>query len=687
MIFNTPLQLLNAYKNGFIGSVCDKEGQERLLAESKHPYFGAAAQSIADSGKGQMALLFKNLLKFDQRAFSERQTTGDCLIGTDKVRMADGSQKMIKDIEAGEYVISAYGNKRKVTSIFKKPYSKAMLKISVAGYQSSITATPDHRFIIDPITMDYKAIGELEVGNKIYLPPINHEEKNITFDMINYFNGECITENTDFKSLRLEPVSNGKIRAKGGRATINRFIKLDEKLSWLIGLYAAEGGIDGSDGKLERITYNLGSHEAIMAEQVKQYIKDIFDIDAYIYQIPSKPSVVYVRINSVFVANLFKELCSGNTYTKSINKKFFITTKSNKLALLKGWFDGDGHKSHKWSTAVSVSRQLVLDFADIANSINLSISTGYRKAYAHSKEAYTLNIKAEHSDEFNTTKGHYVSKISNSKSDIDGRMVQIKKIEPAQSDDGFVYCIEVENDHNFICNGFGVSNCVSHATRNGVDITRSTEIINGDKESFIVRSATEGIYGVRGHGGQGMTCERAVRFVTTDGGILLRKKYGSHDLSVYNGRMAASWGRSGTPRVLIEEAKKNQVKTASNIRSVAEARDALFNGYGVFFCSNLGFSSNRDKNGISQRSGRWMHAMSFGAMDDTRDIFNETLFLILNSWGAWNGGPKRLQQPDGSFWVRQSVVEDIIAQGSMWALSNVDGFPAQKIRWSLNEVL
>lgn len=306
MIFNTPLQLLNAYKNGFIGSVCDKEGQERLLAESKHPYFGAAAQSIADSGKGQMALLFKNLLKFDQRAFSERQTTGDC---------------------------------------------------------------------------------------------------------------------------------------------------------------------------------------------------------------------------------------------------------------------------------------------------------------------------------------------------------------------------------------------VSHAARNGVDITRSTEIINGDKESFIVRSATEGIYGVRGHGGQGMTCERAVRFLTTDGGILLRKKYGSHDLSVYNGRMAASWGRSGTPRVLVEEAKKNQVKTVSNIRSVAEARDALFNGYGVFFCSNLGFSSTRDKNGISQRSGTWMHAMSFGAMDDTRDIFNETLFLILNSWGAWNGGPKRLQQPDGSFWVRQSVAEDIIAQGSMWALSNVDGFPAQKIRWSLNEVL
>jgi len=78
MIFNTPLQLLNAYKNGFIGSVCDEKGREKLLSESKYPFFGAAASSIADSGKGKMALLFKNLLRFDLKAFNERQVTGDC---------------------------------------------------------------------------------------------------------------------------------------------------------------------------------------------------------------------------------------------------------------------------------------------------------------------------------------------------------------------------------------------------------------------------------------------------------------------------------------------------------------------------------------------------------------------------------------------------------------------------------
>lgn len=228
--------------------------------------------------------------------------------------------------------------------------------------------------------------------------------------------------------------------------------------------------------------------------------------------------------------------------------------------------------------------------------------------------------------------------------------------------------------------------CVSHAARNAVDITRSTEIVNGDRESFIVRSATEGIYGVRGHSGQGMTCERAVRFLTKDGGVLLRKKYDKYDLSVYNGKLGASWGYSGTPKILTQEALKNQVKTASNTQSVEQVRDALANGYGVFACSNVGFSSTRDKHGISQRSGSWAHAMAWIAMDDTREIFNETLFLIQNSWGIWNSGPKRFEQPDGSFWIRQSVAEDIIAQGSTWALSAVDGFPPQKIQWSFDEV-
>jgi len=228
--------------------------------------------------------------------------------------------------------------------------------------------------------------------------------------------------------------------------------------------------------------------------------------------------------------------------------------------------------------------------------------------------------------------------------------------------------------------------CVSMSTRNAIDVTRSTEIIGGEREEWVARSATEAIYGSRGHGGQGMSCSVAARFVHQNGGVLLRKKYGSIDLSKYDGMLGARWGRSGVPRELKEEGKKHQVKTISLIKTVEEARDAIANGYAISVCSGHGFSSRRDKYGIAKRSGGWSHAMCWCAMDDSHEIHKETLFLVQNSWGVWNGGPKRLDQPDGSFWIRERDAADMLSQNGSWVLSDVDGFPPRKVDWTLEQV-
>lgn len=227
--------------------------------------------------------------------------------------------------------------------------------------------------------------------------------------------------------------------------------------------------------------------------------------------------------------------------------------------------------------------------------------------------------------------------------------------------------------------------CVSHATRNAVDVTRCCEIINGEREEFIARGATEAIYGSRGHGGEGMSCTGAARFVNQNGGILLRLKYGEYDLSQYSD-MGDKWGRNGVPEELVNEAKKHQVKTISLINTVEQARDALANGYAISVCSNSGFSSRRDKYGIASRSGSWSHAMAWIGMDDTHEIYNETLFLVQNSWGNWNAGEKRHDQPDGSFWIRESDASEMLEENGSWVFSDVDGFPPRKINWTLDKV-
>ena len=220
--------------------------------------------------------------------------------------------------------------------------------------------------------------------------------------------------------------------------------------------------------------------------------------------------------------------------------------------------------------------------------------------------------------------------------------------------------------------------CVSHSTRNAIDITRAVEIdIKGDNEEFICRSATEAIYQSRGHKRQGMTCSGAARYVHEKGGILLRKDYGSVDLSVYNSKLGAS--HKIPKSIYIDEASKHQVKTISLISTVEEARDALANGYAISVCSGYGFSSRRDSKGIAKRSGGWSHAMAWIACDDTHERYKETLFLVQNSWGKWNSGPKVLGQPDGSFWIREKDARGMLASKGSWVFSDVDGFPAKDL--------
>ena len=220
--------------------------------------------------------------------------------------------------------------------------------------------------------------------------------------------------------------------------------------------------------------------------------------------------------------------------------------------------------------------------------------------------------------------------------------------------------------------------CVAHSTRNAVDITRAVEIdINKEPESFEARGANEAIYQSRGHRGQGMTCSSAAKYVHSKGGLLIRKDYGKVDLSKYNSDLGA---RHKIPSsIYTTEAKKHQVKTISLTTTVQEARDALSNGYAISVCSGYGFSSRRDNKGIAKRSSGWNHAMAWIACDDTNKRFKETLFLVQNSWGKWNSGPRVHDQPEGSFWIRERDARGMLAQQGAWVFSDVDGFPARSL--------
>ena len=63
------------------------------------------------------------------------------------------------------------------------------------------------------------------------------------------------------------------------------------------------------------------------------------------------------------------------------------------------------------------------------------------------------------------------------------------------------------------------------------------------------------------------------------------------------------------------------------------------------------------------------------------DEYKRPGVLVQNSWGRnWISGPKRNNQPDGSFWVDAEEIERrILSQGDSWAFSGYEGFKPRKL--------
>jgi hypothetical protein len=74
---DTPYSLLRAYEDGMQGYIFNPREREEFLESQRYAYFNEP--NISGVGLGKRALLWQYTLKLDPKAFSERQTTGDCV--------------------------------------------------------------------------------------------------------------------------------------------------------------------------------------------------------------------------------------------------------------------------------------------------------------------------------------------------------------------------------------------------------------------------------------------------------------------------------------------------------------------------------------------------------------------------------------------------------------------------------
>lgn len=224
------------------------------------------------------------------------------------------------------------------------------------------------------------------------------------------------------------------------------------------------------------------------------------------------------------------------------------------------------------------------------------------------------------------------------------------------------------------------SDCVSMGTALAVDTRKVAEIIQGERESWVAQTSTEDIYsgsrmiigGGRISGGGSVGIWAAKYINKNNYGTLIRKKYSFADLTTYSGQRAAQWGNQKQSQALLDEAKLHPIGDFTSIENYEDVCDALYNDYPVIVCSQQGFSSTRDVDGFARPQGSWAHCMCFIAFDDE---YKRPGVLCVNSWGPnWISGPKRHEQPDGSFWISPETVNRMCSMGDTFSIANFDGF-------------
>lgn len=233
----------------------------------------------------------------------------------------------------------------------------------------------------------------------------------------------------------------------------------------------------------------------------------------------------------------------------------------------------------------------------------------------------------------------------------------------------------------------GVGCCVGEGFASAIEYLQCVEIALGERNFEYLPISSEAIYAlsrvevgggrINGDGSVGAWAAKAVQQF----GVLPRRIVGSIDLTRFDSKRARNWGRSGLPDNLEPEARQHLVRTVSLVKSFAEARAAIANGYPVAVCSDRGFTMQRDRDGFCSPRGEWNHCMCFiGVRNGVRPGL-----CCLQSWGPnVPGGPIGIgNHPDCAFWVDAEVADRMLSLGDSWALSTFDGFPARRLDWLL----
>lgn len=437
--------------------------------------------------------------------------------------------KPIIDVKIGDKVLTHKGRFKPVLKKTFRPYNGQVLKIKSYGYYQPLIFTIDHPFwenkdIFQELReIDHLSLAPLhELSNKVelscvdictnfverddYIYPRSSQSK-ITnehrTELINrYKKGETAKSLAQSFGLSTSGVYQIIYDKRKPKNSLNKNIRLDLNFGKVVGYYASEGSI-GSDGRT--CEFALDGH---VNETLETYIQEL---DRAIYEstgiIPKcykkKRNTISVCINSRVFSEVIKNICPGDCYTKLIKHDILFSNKEFLKGFIIGVWNGDGHIRKDLATIQLTNKNLInqIKMALSCFGINSSFLKVNKKSKTlingkpvNQSNAWKLNISGNDFVKFMSI--FYNTKIENgnrkNKIRFEESCIYDFKNRELIDYNGFVYNLEVDEDHSYSTPNATMHNCFTTDSqgffkRSLIEScvgTRDKPVLIGDKEVY-----------------------------------------------------------------------------------------------------------------------------------------------------------------------------------------------------------
>lgn len=474
----------NSTPKGILNMKGDNWTPEQLEAFRRQ--WGAMVSGIENSWK--MPVLQSEGIEFiDMHKGNEEMGFGkwleylikiSCFPPGTNISMADGTQKAIETIKPGEKVLTHTGRAQEVLNTQQKHFDGKLVCIRAGN--KTIKATPEHPFWVaspemrsnntydfDNAEFSWVKAEDLVEGEHFLLIPKNRDQDTITsprIDLSEYVEDLAVTETT------VQLCNSGRYNNSVGNAKLMpRYIEIDDANAFILGLYVAEGS--STDGCA---TFSLHQNEEYLKKIIYAFA-DRMRVTSSEYKKLDNASC-NINISSSVLARTFVQLCGDGALNKKVPSVILSSPLHIQRSFLSGLLSGDGCADNdnctirlRLTTSSDVLAQQythmmltqgvhVHDYLNTYSKMSDNPShdlTSFGR-FAKSASEWLKGIPGDDLRKFFAEKtGKFRSQVRDSESYV---IVPISEISRKKYI-GSVFNIEVNKEHSYQVERFGVHNC------------------------------------------------------------------------------------------------------------------------------------------------------------------------------------------------------------------------------------